>query len=74
MSIGLYSKHFWNGKSCASKYTRPTFLPGNDTQIELELISDPLPDISDQLSPQIIWEILTASGVEFSKFEHYKWH
>ena len=33
-----------------------------------------MPDISGQLSPQIIQEILKASGVDTSKFEHYKWH
>ena len=54
------------------KYTRPTSLPDNDAHIELELISDPLPDISDWLSPQIIQKIFKASGVNFSKCKHYK--
>ena len=44
----------------------------NNANIELEPILDPLPDISDQLSPQIIQEILKASGLDFSKFKHYK--
>ena len=32
----------------------------------------PLPDTSNQLSPQIIQEIWKAIGVDFSKFECYK--
>ena len=40
--------------------------------LNLEPISDPLSDISDQLSPQIIQEILKASGVDLFKFEFYK--
>ena len=39
------------------KYTRSTSLPVDNTHIELEPISAPLPDISDQLSPQLIQEI-----------------
>ena len=74
MSIGLYCKCLQNRKSCVCKYTRPTSLPVNNTHIELELILDPLPDISDQLSPQIIQETLKASGVDISKFKHYKQH
>ena len=58
LSIGLYCKCFQNGKSCVCKYIRPTSLPVNNTHIELELILDPLLDILDQLSPQIIQEIL----------------
>ena len=38
----------------------------------VEPISTPCPESSDQLSPQIIQEILKASGVDFLKFEHYK--
>ena len=72
LSIALYCKCFWNGKSCVHKHTRPVSLPVYNTHIELEPISKLLPDSSDQLSPQIIQEILKASGVDFSKFEHYK--
>ena len=59
-------------KSCVCKHTRPTSLSVNDAQIELQPILNPLPDISDQLSLQIIQEILKASGVDFLKFEHCK--
>ena len=72
LSVGLYCKCFQNRKSCVSKHTRLTTLPVNDTHIELQPISNPLPDISDQLSPQIIQEVLKASGVDFSRFESYK--
>ena len=65
---------FWNKKSCVHKYIRPTSLPVNNTHIELQPILDPLPDISDQLSPHIIQDILRASGVDFSKFKCYKCH
>ena len=58
--------------SCIHKYTRPTSLPVNNIQLELEPISASLPDISDQLSPQLFQEILRASGVDFSKFDCYK--
>ena len=74
LSIGLYCKYFWNGKTRVHKYTRPTSLAVNNTHIELESISISLPDISNQLSPQLIWEILRASGVDFSKLECYKCH
>ena len=46
--------------------------PNNDTHIELQPITNPMPEISDQLSPQLVQEILKASGVDMSKFEHYK--
>ena len=72
LSIGLYCKYFQNRKSCVHKYTRLTSLPVINTHIALEPISDPLPEISEQLSLQIIQEILIASGVDFSKFECYK--
>ena len=74
LPFGLYCKCFQNRMSCVCKYTRPTSLPVNDTHTELEQISDPLSDISDQLSPQIIQEILKASGVDFSKVEPYICH
>ena len=47
-------------------------MPVNDTHIELQLISNPMPDISDQLSPQIIQEVPKANGVDILKLEHYK--
>ena len=71
-SIGLYCKCFQNKKGCVGKYTRPHSLPPNNTQIELEAISPPLPDTPDHMSLQIIPEILKTSGVDFSKFKHYK--
>ena len=46
-------------------------MPVNDTPIALHPILSS--DISDQQSPQIVQEILNASGVDISKFEHYKW-
>ena len=42
--------------------------------IKLKPISPPAPDTSDHISTQIIQEILKTSGVNFSKFEHYKFH
>ena len=53
---------------------RLTSLPVDNTHTELEPISNPLPKSSDQLSLQIIPEILKASGVDFLKFKHYKYH
>ena len=44
-------------------------MPANDTHIELQPISNSMPDISEQLSPQIVQEILTASAVDIIKFE-----
>ena len=68
-SIALhYWKFFQNEKSCVCKDTRPSSLPANNSNIELEPISTLLPDTSDQVSLQIIQEILKASGVDFSKF------
>ena len=58
--------------SCVLKHTRPTSLPVIDAHIELKPILYPLHDISNQLLPQIIQEILKASAVDFSKFECYK--
>ena len=49
-------------------------IPVNDTHIELQPILNPLPDISEQLSSQIIQEVLKPSGVDFSKFKCYKHH
>ena len=72
LSTGLYCKCFRYAKSCICKHARLTFLPVNEAHIELQQILDPLPDISDQVSPQILQYILKASGVDFSKFEHYK--
>ena len=37
-------------------------------------MSNPLPEFSDQLLPQIIQEILKASGIDFLEFKHYKHH
>ena len=51
-----------------------SFLPVNNTHIELDPISNLLPDSSDTLSSDVIQEILKASGVDFSKFQHYKHH
>ena len=62
---------FLKKKSCVLKYTRPVSLPVNNTHIELEPISNLLPESSDQPPPQIIQEILKAS-VDFSKFKCYK--
>ena len=59
-------------KSCVHKYTRLISLPVDNTHIELEPISNPLPKSSDQLSPQIIQESLKASGVDIFKLECYK--
>ena len=70
----LYRKCFQNGKSCVCEHTRPVSLPVDNTHIELDPISHLLPHPSDQLSPQVIQEILKASGVVFSKFQHYKCH
>ena len=74
LSISLYCKCFQNRKSCVCKHTRVTSLLVNDPYTELQQILDPLPNISDQLLPQIFQEILKASGVGFSKFECYKHH
>ena len=72
--IAFYCKCFQNGKSCVCKHTRPVSLPANNTHIELESISNLLSDPSDQISPQVIQEILKASHVDFSKFQFYKHH
>ena len=72
LSIGLYCKYFQNRKSCVCKHTRLTTLLVNDTHIELQPISNSMPDISDQLSPHIIQKVLNASGVDFSKYKCYK--
>ena len=58
--------------SCVHKHTRPNTLPFNYTGVELQHITNPVPEILDQLSPQLVQEILKASGVDMSKFEHYK--
>ena len=57
--------------SCVYKHIRPTTLPTNDTHIELQHIMNPMPEISDQLSPQLVHEILKTSDINISKFEHY---
>ena len=72
LSIILYCKCFQNGKSCLHTHARPVSLSVNNTYIELEPILKLLADSSDQLSPQIIQEILKASGVNFSKFICWK--
>ena len=41
----------------------PATMPVNDRHIELQTILSPMPDISDQLSPQIIQEVLKAGIV-----------
>ena len=46
-------------------------MPANDTYIELQPILNSMPDISDQLSAQIVQKILKASSVNVSKFEYY---
>ena len=61
--IGLYCKCFQNRMSCVCKHTRPNTPPTNNTHIELQPIVDPIPDISGQLSPQLVQEILKASGI-----------
>ena len=65
ISIILYCKHFWNEKVCVHKYTRLITLPVDNTHTELEPISNPLPESSDQLSLQIIheiWMLQTSQG------------
>ena len=57
--------------SCVHKHTRSNALDNNDTHINLPSIMNPMPEISDQLSPQLVQEILKASGVNMSKFECY---
>ena len=59
-------------KSCVCKHTRLTTVPGNDTHTEIQPISNSMPDISDQLSLQIVQEVLKTSGVDISKFKLYK--
>ena len=71
-AIGLYCKCFQNKMSCVPKHHRLTTLPTNDTHVELQPIMNSIPDISDQLSPQPVHKIFKVSGVDLSKFEHYK--
>ena len=52
--IGLYCKCFQSKMSCVNKHTRPETLPTNNTHIELQPIMNPLPEISDQLPPQLV--------------------
>ena len=54
--------------SCVCKHTRPNTLPNNDTHIELQPITNPMPEISDQLSLQTVKEILKATGIDMSQF------
>ena len=72
LTIGLYCNCFWNKMSCVHMHTRPNTLPNNNTSIEYQPITNPIPEISKQLSPQHVQEILKASGVDMSKFEHHK--
>ena len=72
LAISLYCKCFWNKMGCACKHTRLTTLLYNDPHIELHPITNPTPETSDQLLPQLVHEILKASGVDISKFECYK--
>ena len=37
--------------------------------IELQSLMNPIPEILDQLSPQLVQEILKASGIDIFKFE-----
>ena len=43
-------------------------MPNNDPCIEP--ITNPTPETSDQLSPQLVQEMLKAIGVHMSKFKH----
>ena len=61
---------FQNNKGCVCKHSRLTTMPANDTHIELQPISNSMPNISDQLVPQIVQEVLKASGVDLSKVKH----
>ena len=56
------------------KHTGLTTLPINNPHTELQPILNLLPDISDQLSSQIIQDVLKAIGVDFLKFGCYKHH
>ena len=73
LAIRLYCKCFWNKMGCVCKHTGLTALPTNDKHIELQPIMNLMPEISDQLSPKFVQEMLKASGRNMSKFEHYKW-
>ena len=57
---------------CVCKHTNQATLPNNDAHIELRPITNPISEISDQLSAQLFQEILKASGVDMSKEQHYK--
>ena len=61
-------------KSSVCKHTRPATMPVNVTHIELQPISNPMVTFQTKLSPQIIQEVLKASGVDISNFEQYNWH
>ena len=67
LAIGLYCKCFSNKIGCVGKHTRPTTLSNNNPCIELQPITNPAPEPSDQLSSQLVQEILKASGVNMSK-------
>ena len=58
--------------SCVHKYTRLTTLPTNDTHIESQPFTNTMSEISGQLSPQLVQEILKDSDDDISKFEYYK--
>ena len=68
LAIGLYCKCFQNKMSCVHRHTGPKTLANNDTHIEFHLITNPMPEISDQLSQQLVQEIPKTSGVDMSKF------
>ena len=72
LAIASYCKLLQNKMSCVYKHTRQTNLPTNDTHTELQPIMNAMPEISDQLSPQLVQEMPKASDVDISKFEHYK--
>ena len=54
LAIGLYCKCFPNKMCYVCMHTRPSTLPNNDTHIELQPITNPIPEILDQLSPQLV--------------------
>ena len=53
LPTGLHWKWFQNKMSCVHKHTRPNTLPKNNIHIEVQPIKNPVPEISDQLSPQL---------------------
>ena len=72
--IILYFKCFQNIKDCVCKYTGPHYPLPNSAHINPETILLPLPNNQDDISPQIIEEILKTCGVDLAKFKCYKHH